>query len=121
MLVTIRKESLMDRRTFLAAAAALAGSKPTTPAAAADGAKPVRDTPLRSTYYGPEYYDDKELVQLRDVLEGRQPFRWYGPGRRPPMKVLTFEKELAARMQTKYALAVTSGTSALITALAALG
>jgi len=37
------------------------------------------------------------------------------------MKVLTFEKELAARMQTKYALAVTSGTAALTTALAALG
>ena len=66
----------MNRRSFLAAAAAVAGS--TTPAA--DGGKPVRDTPLRSTYYGPEYYDDKELAELRDVLEKRQPFRWYGPG-----------------------------------------
>ena len=37
------------------------------------------------------------------------------------MKVLTFEKELAARMQTRFALAVTSGTAALTTALAALG
>ena len=35
--------------------------------------------------------------------------------------MLTFEKELAARMQTKFALAVTSGTAALTTALAALG
>ena len=59
--------------------------------------------------------------QLRDVLEKRQPFRWYGPGSQPPMKVLTFERELAARMQTRYALAVTSGTAALTTALAALG
>ena len=35
--------------------------------------------------------------------------------------MLTFEKELAARMQTRFALAVTSGTAALTTALAALG
>jgi dTDP-4-amino-4,6-dideoxygalactose transaminase len=29
------------------------------------------------------------------------------------MKVATYEKEFAARMNTKYALAVTSGTAAL--------
>ncbi|MCX6636196.1 MAG: DegT/DnrJ/EryC1/StrS family aminotransferase [Acidobacteria bacterium] len=39
---------------------------------------------------------------------------------KPPMKVLTFEKEFAARMGTKYALAVTSGTAALQAAVAAL-
>ncbi|HEX3448152.1 MAG TPA: DegT/DnrJ/EryC1/StrS family aminotransferase, partial [Isosphaeraceae bacterium] len=111
----------MDRRSFLAAAAALTGSSPSRPAPASDGGKPVRTQPLRASFYGPEYYDDKELFELRDVLEKRLPFRWYGPGRQPPMKVLTFEKELAARMQTKFALAVTSGTAALTTALAALG
>jgi 8-amino-3,8-dideoxy-alpha-D-manno-octulosonate transaminase len=111
----------MDRRSFLAATAALAGSTTTHQALAVDGGKPVRSKPLRSTYYGPEYYDDKELGQLRDVLERRQPFRWYGPGSQPPRKVLDFEKALAARMQAKYALAVTSGTAALTTALAALG
>jgi 8-amino-3,8-dideoxy-alpha-D-manno-octulosonate transaminase len=115
------KEAIMDRRTFLSAAAAWAGATSSTPALAADGGKPVRDKPLRSTYYGPEFYDDKELAELREVLGKRQPFRWYGPGSRPPMKVLTFEKELAERMQTKFALAVTSGTAALTTALAALG
>ena len=109
----------MNRRSFLAATAAAAGS--TTPAAAADGKTPVRDTPLRSTYSGPEFYDEKELAELRDVLEKRQPFRWYGPGAKPPMKVLTLEKEMAARMATKFALAVTSGSAALTTALAALG
>ena len=35
-----------------------------------------------------------------EVLETRRPFRWYGPGNQPPMKVLTFEKEFAARMET---------------------
>ena len=111
----------MDRRTFLAAAAVLTGRSNTTPALAADGGKPVRSQPLRASYYGPEYYDDKELFELKDVLEKRLPFRWYGSGKQPPIKVLTFEKELAARMQTRFALAVTSGTAALTTALAALG
>jgi dTDP-4-amino-4,6-dideoxygalactose transaminase len=111
----------MDRRSFLATAAALTGSSPSRPAPASDGGKPVRTQPLRASFYGPEYYDDKELFELRDVLEKRLPFRWYGPGKQPPLKVLTFEKELAARMQTKFALAVTSGTAALTTALAALG
>jgi 8-amino-3,8-dideoxy-alpha-D-manno-octulosonate transaminase len=111
----------MDRRSFLATAAALTGSSPSRPAPASDGGKPVRTQPLRASFYGPEYYDDKELFELRDVLEKRLPFRWYGSGRQPPLKVLTFEKELAARMQTKFALAVTSGTAALTTALAALG
>jgi len=111
----------MDRRSFLAAAAALTGSSARNTTLAADGGKAVRAQPLRPSFYGPEYYDDKELFQLRDVLEKRLPFRWYGSGGQPPMKVLTLEKELAARMQTRFALAVTSGTAALTTALAALG
>jgi dTDP-4-amino-4,6-dideoxygalactose transaminase len=110
----------MRRRTFLAAAAALAGAGTASTGLAIEGGKPVRSTPLRSSYTGPDYYDEAELRELRDVLETRRPFRWYGPGNQPPMKVLTFERELAARMQTPYALAVTSGSSALITALAAL-
>lgn len=111
----------MDRRTFLAVASALAGSTPPTVVRAAAGSSPVRREPLRSTYYGPEFYDDRELAELRDVLEKRQPFRWYGPGKQPPMKVLTLEQKLAARMGTTYALGVSSGTAALTTALAALG
>jgi 8-amino-3,8-dideoxy-alpha-D-manno-octulosonate transaminase len=111
----------MDRRSFLGIAAALGGSSSTKAALAADGGTPVRARPLRASYYGPEYYDDKELFQLRDVLEKRLPFRWYGFGGQSPMKVLTLEQELAARMGTKFALAVTSGTAALTTALAALG
>src|SRR5258708_38885734 len=110
----------MDRRTFLAATAALA-STTSSATPEARGGTPVRATPLRSTYSGPEYYDEKELAELRDVIDKRQPFRWYGPGVKPPMKVLTFEQALAARMGTRYALAATSGTAPLVTALAALG
>jgi 8-amino-3,8-dideoxy-alpha-D-manno-octulosonate transaminase len=85
-----------------------------------DGKKPVRANPLKADYWGTQFYDEKELQQLTEVHSSRQPFRWYGPGSLPPMKVAAFEREWASRMQTRFALAVTSGTAALQTALAAL-
>jgi 8-amino-3,8-dideoxy-alpha-D-manno-octulosonate transaminase len=112
---------MVNRRTFLAAAAlgstAASGSLPL----ALNGGKPVREKPLRADYFGTLFYDDKERAQVLEVLETRRPFRWYGPGTEPPRKVADFEREFAARMQTKYALGVTSGTAALQCAVAALG
>ncbi len=101
----------MQRRKFVSAAALSAAS-----ASAATG--PVRSTPLRAGYWGSQFYDDKEKAELMDVLNNQAPFRWYGTN--PPTKVATFEKEFAARMGTKFALAVTSGTAALQCAVAAL-
>ncbi len=105
----------MRRRQFLAAAAAALGAAP-----AGGGEPPVRQRPLKAGYYGTEYYDEQERRELGEVLEARQPFRWYGPGDRPPRKVADFEAALARRVKTRHALAVTSGTAALSTALAAL-
>lgn len=104
--------AMTNRRKFLTAAAAVG---------LVQGSEPVRQTPLRADYWGTQFYDDKEKRELMDVLDSKRPFRWYGPGKEPPMKVLTFEKEFAARMQTKYALAVPSGTAALVVAVNALG
>src|SRR5271170_2254408 len=103
---------MIDRRKFLAGASLVAGS--------ARGSS-ARTTPLKANFWGTQYYDEKEQQQLTDVLSARQPFRWYGPGSTPPMKVASFEREFAARMQTRYALAVSSGTAALQCAMAALG
>ncbi len=75
------------------------------------------DRPLVSPNWGPLYYDDQEQAQLTQVLESRKPFRFANSLEQS--KVAIFEKEYAARMQTKYALAVTSGTAALHMALAA--
>jgi 8-amino-3,8-dideoxy-alpha-D-manno-octulosonate transaminase len=110
----------MHRRKFVASAAVLSSAVWGAPAekAAIQGGTPVRTTPLRANYWGSEYYDEKERAELLDVLEAKSPFRWYG--NKPPVKVLQFEKEFAARMQTKFALAVTSGTAALQCAMAAL-
>jgi 8-amino-3,8-dideoxy-alpha-D-manno-octulosonate transaminase len=83
----------------------------------------VRATKLGANFPGPLYYDDQEKAELMDVLERRAPFRWYGIGPKggEPRKCNEFERELAAHQQTRYALAVTSGTMALYTAIAALG
>jgi len=104
---------MLNRRRFLVGAAAGSG--------AAKAEAPIRGTPLRANFWGPLYYDEKERREVADVLETGRPFRWYGQGTEAPMKVATFEKEFAVRMQTRYALAVTSGTAALHCALAAFG
>ncbi len=113
----------MKRRQFMAAAAAVVA----VPGAsgeeklAIDGGSAVRQQALANNFWGTQYYDEREREQLLDVLETRRPFRWYGTGSEPPKKVATLEREFAARMQTRYALAVTSGTAALQTAVNALG
>ncbi|MEK7409710.1 MAG: aminotransferase class I/II-fold pyridoxal phosphate-dependent enzyme, partial [Acidobacteriota bacterium] len=108
----------MKRREFLGAAAAAAGGAGASPQLAIEGGAPVRARPLTKRDWGPQYFDEKERQQVEDVLEGRQPFRWNNPLEKS--KVARFEDEYAARMRTKYCLAVTSGTAALHTALAAL-
>src|SRR5689334_12700319 len=110
----------MQRRKFMATLAAAAATPKAQEQLAADGGTPVRSKPLTTDYWGPQYYGEQERAQLLEVLETGRPFRWYGRGSEPPMKVATFEKEFAARMQTKFALAVTSGTAALQTAVNAL-
>ncbi|MCE5310005.1 MAG: DegT/DnrJ/EryC1/StrS family aminotransferase [Acidobacteriales bacterium] len=110
----------MNRRDFIAASAAAAAVGESAPRLAAQGGAPVRGTPLHGNFWGVQYYDGQERQMVLDVLETGRPFRWYGPGK-PPDKVAALEKEFAARMQTKYALAVTSGTAALQCAMAACG
>lgn len=101
---------LWSRRSFLAAPAALA----------VDGGSPVRSTPLRTHHFGPLYYDQSEWQMLQDVWQSRSPFRFWNFELKPSPKVATLEREFAAKMNTRYALAVNSGTSALQAALAAL-
>ena len=112
---------MITRRGFVGVAAAGAAAGTAKADLAVNGGKPVRQSPLRAGYYGTQYYDDKERQELIEVVDTGRPFRWYGPGNEPPKKVLTFEKEFAERMGTRFALGVTSGTAALNTAIAALG
>jgi 8-amino-3,8-dideoxy-alpha-D-manno-octulosonate transaminase len=111
---------MVDRRSFLAAAAAAATgiSQASPQQLAVDGGTPVRAQPLAGPNWGPQYYDEKERQQLEEVLESRNPFRWNNSLAKS--KVARFEDEFAARMRSQYCLAVTSGTAALHVALAAL-
>jgi 8-amino-3,8-dideoxy-alpha-D-manno-octulosonate transaminase len=97
----------MRRRQFVAAAAA-ASAAPVEP--------PKRQ--LQASHWGPAFYDEAEQRELTDVIESRNPFRWYAGQQ---SKVLAFEKAFAAHIGTRYALGVTSGTAALQVAMAALG
>jgi 8-amino-3,8-dideoxy-alpha-D-manno-octulosonate transaminase len=110
----------MDRRKFVAAAVAGVGSAAGAPQLAVEGGKPVRETPLRGDHWGPLYYDEAERRQVVEVVETGVPFRFTGRGGVAPVKVATLEKEFAAKMGTRYALAVSSGTGALECAVAAL-
>jgi 8-amino-3,8-dideoxy-alpha-D-manno-octulosonate transaminase len=110
---------MMHRRGFLAATTAAAAlHADDTPQLAVDGGAPVRSRSLTGPNWGPQYYDEQEQTHLADVLAGRNPFRYSNPPDKS--KVALFEAAVAARMHTKFALAVTSGTAALHTALAAL-
>src|SRR5271165_1758821 len=111
---------MLARRDFLAAAAlaATATTKADAAELAVNGGAPVRTQPLTGRNWGPQYYDDKEQTQLQEVLDSHNPFRFSNPPDKS--KVARFENECAARVGTKYALAVTSGTAALHTAMAAL-
>ncbi len=133
----------LNRRAFLAATAGLAASSMVAggqPAAAhpagtrprangADtgplalhGGTPVRAEMLHAKNPGPQYYDEEERREILDVLESRSPFRWDRfDGKGLPPKAMNFEKEFAAHQGTKYCVGVTSGTTALVTALAGLG
>jgi len=72
--------------------------------------------------YGAAWIGEEEKALLGTVIESRTPFRYYGssPETSPPMAA-TLERELAEVVGTRFALAVTSGTAALETALGALG
>lgn len=121
---------MKNRREFLAtvgaagAASVLAGSNGARRGHAAeaaeklaiDGGTPVRKTQLRSQPYGPQFYDDVEKQELIEVLESRAPFRWWKGG----SKALQFEKAYAEHVGVKHAIGVTSGTTALYTAMAAI-
>jgi dTDP-4-amino-4,6-dideoxygalactose transaminase len=86
---------------------------------AIDGGSPVRTAPLPLEFPGVHYMDEEEIEAATRVLRDRSPFRYYGVKLRG--EVEQFEKEFASHLGAPYAVAVSSGTGALHTALAALG
>lgn len=88
------------------------------------GGKPVKTTPNVPMYPGGLEIGELEKKYVLEVLESKNLFRYYGPGvaiEQFASKTEELEKKMAARMGTKYAVAVNSCTSALISALVACG
>ena len=98
-----------------------ASSRPTAQAEqlAIDGGTPVRTEPLPLEFPGVHHMDEQEIEAAVAVLRDRSPFRYYGVKLRN--EVEQFEKEFAEHLGVPYAVAVSSGTGALHTALSALG
>jgi dTDP-4-amino-4,6-dideoxygalactose transaminase len=71
-------------------------------------------------YPGGMRIDDAEERAVLEVLRAKRLFRYYGPNP-GPSKVEELEKRFSGAMGSAYGLAVTSGTAALICALAGLG
>ncbi len=86
---------------------------------AVDGGTPVRTAPLLPGYPGGLLIGEEEKAAVLEVLDSQSLFRHYGP--RPLHKVVQFERAFAEAVGARHAVGVTSGTAALMAALAALG
>jgi 8-amino-3,8-dideoxy-alpha-D-manno-octulosonate transaminase len=84
------------------------------------GGPKAKTTPNIPMYPGGMEIGEAEKKQVMEVLDRKYLFRYYGP-EQYPSKVGEFEQKFAARMGSKYCLAVNSCTSALISALVACG
>jgi 8-amino-3,8-dideoxy-alpha-D-manno-octulosonate transaminase len=87
---------------------------------AIQGGEPAVRAPLPPMYPGGMRIDEKEEAAVLEVLRAKRLFRYYGPNP-GPSKVAELEKRFAEIMGVQYAVAVTSGSAALMCGLAALG
>jgi len=86
---------------------------------AIDGGVPVRTQPLPLEFPGIHHMDDEETEAAVRLLRRRSLFRYYGIDLQ--REVESLESEFARFLGVSHAVAVTSGTGALVTALSALG
>jgi len=86
---------------------------------AIDGGKPVRTEPLPLEFPGVHHMGDEEVEAVNRLMRSRSLFRYYGINLQK--EVESFEAEFAAFLGVSHAIAVSSGTGALIAALSSLG
>ena len=84
------------------------------------GGPKAKTTSNYPMYPGGLEIGEEEKKQVLEVLDRKYLFRYYGP-EQYPSKVRELELAFAEKMGSKYALAVSSCTAALITSLVALG
>jgi dTDP-4-amino-4,6-dideoxygalactose transaminase len=87
---------------------------------ARDGGQAARTRPEWPMFPGGMEVGDEELEALERVIRSKNLFRYYGVGD-GPHEVAGFEREFAAQLGGKHALAVNAGSSALICGLIGAG
>ncbi|MCL5674960.1 MAG: DegT/DnrJ/EryC1/StrS family aminotransferase [Candidatus Omnitrophica bacterium] len=87
---------------------------------AIEGGPKAKTTPNVPMYPGGLEIGETEKREVMEVLDRKYLFRYYGP-KEYPSKVTELEKRFSERLTSKYALAVNSCTSALISSLVAVG
>lgn len=87
---------------------------------AIDGGTPAKTTPEPMACPGAAEISEEEKRAVCEVLEDKMLFRYYGQKDRKP-RVAQFEELAAEMLGSRHALAVNSGTSALISALVGAG
>jgi len=87
---------------------------------AIEGGTPVKKTPNPPMFPGGLEIGEEEKKAVLEVLDHKYLFRYYGP-EQFPSRVRLLEEEFSRKIGIKYALAVNSCTSALITSLVAVG
>jgi 8-amino-3,8-dideoxy-alpha-D-manno-octulosonate transaminase len=85
---------------------------------AIEGGTPVRTRPLPSESPGIHWFGEQEIELVTQVIHARSPFRYYGPNVQHMCDRL--EDEFRKLYGVKHALAVSSGTEAIYTCLAAM-
>lgn len=88
-------------------------------ALAIEGGEPVRRDPLPLEFPGIHHMDEEEIEAAVCLLRSRSPYRYYGIDLQK--EVEKFESEFSRFLGVSHAVAVSSGTAALHTALSALG
>lgn len=81
---------------------------------------PIKQRPNPPMYPGGMEIGPEEEAAVLEVLRSKRLFRYYGPNP-GPSKVAELEAAFAAHMAARYAVAVTSGTAALICGLQGIG
>lgn len=87
---------------------------------AINGGVKAKTTPNLPMYPGGMEIGAEEERQVLEVIRRKYLFRYYGP-EEYPSKVAEFERRFAEKMGSRHCLAVTNCTSALISALVAVG
>lgn len=87
---------------------------------AINGGTPSRHRPDPPMYPGGMLIDRKEEEAVLEVVRSKRLFRYYGPGE-ASSKAAELESAFAVKTGVRHALAVTSGTAALICGLQGIG